>query len=155
MPKPVYILCCESSSEDKQTGLLSHFNVFEKFVLQKISREQLPANPPFLMQLQARIFAIWLGEREDEGQEYEFETRIKLPPSGKILDIHAGKFKFARGLQRLFANIMGPLPVEGAGIMWIQNRIRRVGADEWLTQEFPIVFEEAPELQPASFVVPA
>ena len=88
-----------------------------------------------------RIAAAWMRGPEDKEREFEFETRILLPPDETIFAVGSGKFIFSEELHRSGAMIVGFVPVQGAGVMKIQNRIRLVGTEAWLTQEYPIIVE--------------
>src|SRR5208337_5639855 len=79
MPKPVYILCSESGSEDKTTSLVSHFKVLEQIELR-----QLPKPPEVAALIIPGLFfqmvAVWMAaEDDDPDQKYECITSLFLP----------------------------------------------------------------------------
>jgi len=139
MLKPIYIICCELNLQDQASGLPSYINILEKVIFRK------SAEPPLAMITpQMRVFAAWMGEAEDINQELEFETNILVSGSNRMVNVHKGRFICSGdGLIRLSAHLIGPSPVDGPGIMRIQNQIRRVDSEKWLIQEYPIIFEEA------------
>jgi hypothetical protein len=138
MLKPVYIICCELSLHDTATGLLSFMNIIEKVVFSKNAQQP---TPPGMSQM--RIFTAWMAEREDMGHEYEFNTSVVVPGSDEVIDLHHGNLICGdEGFVRITTHILGMPPVKGAGIMRLRGRIRRAGSDKWITQEYPIVFQE-------------
>jgi len=154
MPKPVYIICSGSGSEDKTTGLISLFQVIEKLRFSSVVPLDLSIVSPLM---EMRVTAIWMRCPEDEGQEFEFETRVLLPPEDTIIKLgEQGKFSFAQHHHRLVAIMRGFPPFRGSGIMRFQSRLRRAGTEEWLfLQEYPVIVEQeiaavAPTVNPAS-----
>src|SRR6266705_2961984 len=100
MPRPIYILCCQSGAEDKYSGLLSHYNVFEKFLISKIdktkdSQTRQPAPGPFMDQM--RVVCVWMKTEEDSAKD-EFECTIEavIPPTQKRVGLYEGKFQFTK-----------------------------------------------------------
>lgn len=147
MLKPVYIVCCENSLEDKTTGLQSYINIYEKILFHKNPAEVPPAPPT-----QIRVFALWVGEREDIGRQFESEVNVVLPgPSETVLELDKGTTTCTgEGWIRVTAHLIGTPPIEGPGIMRLQSRMRRVGDENWLTQEYPIIFAEFHIQEPAA-----
>lgn len=141
MPRPVYIVCSESSSDDKETGLLSIFNIIDKVQFSKnpaIGQRQVAP----LVQL--RITAGWMKEKGDDGSEFEFALVLR-PPHKEDINIGSGTFSFTLPLFRVTAKLIGGLPLDGDGILWIECRVRKVGARGWQNrQEYPIFVEELP-----------
>jgi hypothetical protein len=142
MPSPVHIICSESGSDDKITGLLSLFNLVEQ-----IQVHLLPEKPEGSVMIQAlpfRITATWMKLPEDEGQEFDFSIRIHLPANDTPLEIAQGEFTFERTFHRFNARILANLPFKVSGLMRVESRVRRSGAAEWLTQECPVPVEVHP-----------
>jgi len=135
MPKPVYILCSESGSEDKITGLVSLFNLIEK--IQIVKREQ---NEP-VPSLSLRVTATWARGEDELDQLFEFETAAYLPPDNDEMMLGKGEFRFTMPFQRITMRMQGSLVFQGPGMLRIENRIRRAGTDEWFRQEYPILVE--------------
>jgi hypothetical protein len=153
MARPVYIVCARSGSEDKDTGLLSLFELLEKFMIVRVDPGK-PANAPTIVQpLQLRMVATWMietdqGERYDDSFEYEF--RLVMPPKPTIHFLGGGTFKFIepQPLHRFTLRIEAPLPFEGPGVMWVQSVVRKPGK-EWI-QSYPIFLEEIPMPSPSA-----
>jgi hypothetical protein len=147
MPLPVYILCSESGSEDKETGLLSLFNVIDKL---RVNTGAMPMPLTAAPITQLRITAVWMREQGDDGNEFEFEV-IFRPPKGDEIKAMRGTFSFAMPLYRIIARVIGMFPIQGEGVLWIENRVRKVGAGGWRKQESPIFIEQfAFPAQPAA-----
>lgn len=138
MPRPVYILCSESGSQDASTNLVSHFQVIETMQISPIPESD--AKVLVVPAVSFRMTAVWMKKPEDpEGQEYDFETVFYLPPDGEELIVQTGKFAFDGGklLYRMIVIGLGP-PFKGAGLFRVESRIRAVGQQEWLTQDYLI-----------------
>jgi hypothetical protein len=117
MARPVYIICSLSGSEDKRTGLLSHFNVIEK--LQIIAIPIKPDDKVQAPSITFRMVAVWMRGDEDTNQEFEYEVVALMPPENKEVHGTKGKFVFEKPLQRLTVEFIGSPPFAGAGIMYI------------------------------------
>ena len=88
MPKPVYIICSESGSEDKTTSLVSHFKVLEQIEIRE------PPKPPeggtiVIGPLNFQMVAVWTAaEGDDPDQKYECVTSLFLPPDSRTRRWH-------------------------------------------------------------------
>jgi hypothetical protein len=147
MPKPVYIICCESVVIDSFTGLPSYINVFDTL---KIAITALPAVagtlPEFsvMQNLRIRAAAVWMLEQDEEeklNEEYEHGFLIH-PPSrsagpGLSPTVH---FKFDKPFYRFDAVVQGP-PFTEEGMCFVESRIRKKGAEEWKSQNYPLRIE--------------
>lgn len=143
MPRPVYIICSESGAVDESRGLASHFSVLEQITFQRRPAQEKLQDRPALFR--CRVVAVWMKTDEDiPRQEFQSQLAFVSPPAGKEIIVGENRFAFApdKAFYRFVMQLVGPLPVEGAGILWVQHRVRRVGEEEWLTQEFPIVIVE-------------
>ena len=85
MPKPVYILCSESGSEDRATGLISHFKVIDQ-----IGLKPSPSSPDsekttvIVTSIPLQMVAIWQADpHHDPDQEYDVENLLYMPPDGE------------------------------------------------------------------------
>lgn len=137
MPTPVHIICSQSGVEDKTTGLVSAFHIFEKLLIGQMSTQgALPL-------VQMRISATWMREDRDRDREFQFETGVLIPGIPSIFEAGRGTFFFSNDFQRLTSLIWGPLPILEPGLMLVQNRIRIVGDDAWAMQQCPIIIERA------------
>jgi len=141
MPKPVYIICSLSGTQDTRTGLLSHFHVIEKLQITKLKADQLKRVPP----LAFRMVAVWMQTEEDKPEEdFEYEVAAIMPPAGKKIPGLHGTFRFSKPLHRITIDFLGQLPFEGPGVMDVECSIRKTGADHWLKQVYPIFVEQVP-----------
>jgi hypothetical protein len=142
MPRPVYILCSESGTEDKQTGLLSFFHVIEKIQIISVP-EADEQGRVFLTSQRIRVVAVWMrGEEDSPTQEFEYQTVLVLPPYHKEIPSGYGRFVFSKPLHRFTVSDLGPLLFEGPGIMRAESRLRKLGEQTWLKQDYPIIVEE-------------
>ncbi len=144
MPMPVYILCCESGSEDKRTGVVSHFNVIETLQINKIVPPpdgqppvQIVTRPGF------RIVAVWRCTSPDEvGREFQYQATVSMPPDNLGKVVWEGVAQFDQPVHRFFLNLEGPMFFDGPGMLYIRFQVRAPGSPDWITQEYPIVVEE-------------
>jgi hypothetical protein len=139
MPKPVYILCSESGSEDKATSLVSHFNVIEQIELRELPRPP-EGMIPLVHPLSTQITAVWTrAEGDDPTHLYEFKITIFLPPDGKELPVGSGTFIFDKPRFRATAYVKG-LVMNGPGSFRAEGRVRPVGSNEdsWVVQNYEI-----------------
>jgi hypothetical protein len=78
--------------------------------------------------------------------EYEFDFRLVVPQGGEPIHLGGGRFKFGepepRPLHRFPATFETPLPFNGAGLMRVESRIRKVGTEAWSSQDYPVIVEE-------------
>src|SRR5947209_20414016 len=127
MPRPLYVICSESGAEDRETGLLSLFHIIDKLQIHTSATEEQRKKAPLT---QLRITSVWMSEPGDENQEFEFEVVLR-PPQGEEFKAGRGSFTFALPFFRITAKIIGPLPIQGEGILWIECRTRRMGVKGW------------------------
>jgi hypothetical protein len=142
MVKPHSIICAESGSQDKVTGLLSLFNVIEKFQIAKLSAP--PAGQAAVVPEQRfLIAATWRKEdTDDPNQEYEFEFVLFMPPNGSEGKISEGGFLFSMPMHRITLNFRGLMPFNGGGWLRIEARLRKKGEQDWIKQDYWIIVEE-------------
>lgn len=142
------MVCSESGSEDKETSLLSVFNILDKV---QFSRSQSAGNRKAAPLVQLRVTAVWMQEKGDSDNEFEFSVVLR-PPHGEEIAAGGGTFCFTLPLFRVTAKLIGGLPFNGGeGILWIECRVRKVGAKGWQArQEYPIFVEELPALDDAA-----
>lgn len=149
MPRPVFILCSKSGVEDKESSLISLFDIVEKLQITKVPIPQVTTQegprPPVVIQYQPlRIVAVWMALPEDDPQQnYDYSMIVFGPPKGEPIGVEAGGvFRFTKPLHRFTMRIEGPLPMQGPGLIKIESRIRKVGEENWLSQDYPIIVEE-------------
>ena len=79
-------------------------------------------------------------DSDDPAQEYEFELWVKIPEQEWSYRAVNGKFTFEQQFQRLDAFLQGP-PFAKAGLLLVENKIRKVGQQKWLSQTYPIILQ--------------
>jgi hypothetical protein len=146
MPQPVYIICSELISQDKETNQLSIFSIVESL---EAHRGQTQRKQGHNVVGKSRIVAVWMKDDGDEEVQFEEEIVFLLPPNDKEVVAAKGTFHFESGkyLHRSIINMLGWPPIKGSGVMWVQSRIRRKDDEQWKTQSYPIVvdFQEHPQ----------
>lgn len=142
MPRPVYIICSESGVTDRVTGLVSFFNTLETITT---TLTILPKNSDRSAEYQQLSFftaAVWMQEEgEEQDQEYEYQTVLRIPGAHQENVVAQGTFKFSAPLQRIQITIRGR-PFMVPGILYVESRIRAaVGDGSWLKQDYPLRIE--------------
>ena len=151
MPRPVFIICYTLGSEDKETGLLSLFRIIEKLQVAHIPFPQLPQGAQaFLIEKDPmHVVAAWMkNAADDPNDEYEFEMSMMVP-GGQEFQLGSGVFQFDanRPVHRFTVAIRGQIPFKQAGILIIENRIRKKGYTDWMRQDYPVVIDFTPPPQ--------
>jgi len=140
MPKPVYILCCQTGSDDKGTNLASHFNVYDRLDVLATHADLVSDPPKIIVPIPLRIVAVWSGdEQNDFKAEFEVEAALRVPPTGMEVKVWSGKFRFEeeRPRQRFTFDING-FYVNSSGEIVAECRIRKAGDSKWLKQRYSI-----------------
>jgi hypothetical protein len=150
MPKPKYVVCCESILHDKTSNLVSLFNVLEGYTVQK-QQIALPAPqegqalviPVAIMQLVG--VAVWeLSSEAEGGGEFDFELALHLPGLDSP-SLTSGTFKFNKKRHYRFLTRMeiAPNPKIVSGDIRFTSKVKPVGTNRWKSQEyaFPITIE--------------
>jgi hypothetical protein len=140
MPRPVYILCSESGSEDRNTGLSSFFNIVE--ILKAVLVDPANAGVRQAISITIRTTAVWMrSEGEPPDAAYEFEFALILPNHTNSVVLHRGHFQFTTPFHRMV--MVGQFPgFPSLGLFEIECRARVTGAQEWARQSFPFIVEE-------------
>jgi hypothetical protein len=141
MPESSYIICCESGTEDKFTGLASLFNVVDRIH----AKRPAPVNPgdstPILLNaISLRIVAVWraVGDGDFEG-EFQSEVRMTLLPLNDVQILLSDTFRFQLDKSRhRIVIIIGGLTAGESGQLVVESRIKRPDAAEWLTQSYVV-----------------
>ena len=148
MPKPVYVLCAENVSTDRETNLVSLFNVLERF---EFTAGPQPADKiaAKILSPVVRAIAVWAREKGDLGKEFEHQFEIAVPGNPKN-PVGPSPFQFGQDkiLHRFVLTIqLGPMK---SGALKITSKVRRKGAKSWENQSYEI--QVASNLQTAGEV---
>lgn len=150
MAKPRYIVCSQDRLVDQATGAVTHVNVVEKFV---IKLEPAPEPPPGTQYLIPKIpifkmilTAVWAREQDDsDSDDFEFEAILHKPSDEIPFVLHRGEFRFLAGASyfRIDSGIIFTTETKftKSGAAVFENRIRKRGSDNWLSQQFPMEIE--------------
>jgi hypothetical protein len=149
MARPVFILCAQGTATDRESGLLTIFQVIERLEV-----KALPildggegVQIVYVSSMPVHVVCCWLFELEKGdhfGDEFHFEFRALAPPGGIIVSLLLAEGTFRCGeperdlLQRIILKLEGPHPFHKPGWWQIQSRIRKKGTDEWFSQDYPI-----------------
>jgi len=148
--RPVYIICGEGTSEDKTSNLVSIFHITEKITIAHSIRSLDPtATSPtltFMPIVHFSVFAVWMKESGDEGRQFESQMAMDVPGKG-ITEFEAKPFNIASSkfLQRFRFQYDGPPFFAGSGLLRFISRVREVGAENWMSQDYPIVIDDQSE----------
>ena len=141
MPKPVYILAAQSWSLDQESGLSSYFHVVEgyEFTILPIDSDKHRTTIAQLSETANFVcVAVWMKTDGDlPSDEFEFVLSLLAPGKPEFV-IAKGSFRFTKTFQRIGAKISLASSPPGSGVMYLESRIRKTGATQWLKQEFPI-----------------
>jgi hypothetical protein len=141
MPKPVYILFSESGSEDKATGLVSHFKVLEQIECRELPKPQ-EDHPGLISLLSCQIVAVWAKADEDDPEEqYEFQVLLYLRSQLEAILAASGTLAFeaTKPRNRTTVNVIG-ISFRDAGVFRVEHRIRPHGGEDrsWLVQTYEV-----------------
>jgi hypothetical protein len=139
MPRPVFILCAQSWAFDEETKLCSFFHVLEGI---STSRSPTTAWSPISFNLPLQIVGVaeWMRtEADSDSDEFEYELSFAFPDQPKI-QVISGRFKFMALFQRFISRAGISSPPASSGVILFESRIRKVGTQKWMSQDFPIPF---------------
>ena len=148
MARPVFIVCAQSTAEDKDTGLFSLFELVEKLIISPIPTPKEGDKTVLVRWNPFRLVAVWLLE-PDKGEtyedEFEYDLRLYLPLSEQPISLASGIFKFSQPVPRLMHRFTlrfdSPPPLDKSGVMRAESKIRKLGSEVWLSQDYPVVVE--------------
>lgn len=151
MAKPRYIICSQERIIDQASGLASHINVLDRFVVHSFKTpETAQADKVFLVPqipvAQFVVTAAWAkGEDDSKDDEFDFEVILRKP-EGEEKTIQSGTFRFAKRFFRIDAGVMITTrsTFTQSGEMVLECKIRKQGTVPWLSQSFPIDIEVVP-----------
>jgi len=146
MVRPRYIICSEGRVVDRETKLVTYYNVIDSVTL------SIPASEPEVPVVFGPamwLSAVWMREQESEKEvEYETEVRLFPPGSDEPRSVFRANFRFGDYRFHRIDVAIRPGPPEVAGLaikvregtMRLECRIRPVGEGDWLSQEYVIPF---------------
>src|SRR5437868_4455634 len=139
MPTPVYIICSESGSEDRVSGLASVFNVIEQIEVRPLP-PPTPDQPAVVPFFPFRVSAQWMKAEDDaETDPYECQIRLHYPGAEREPEpVAQTRLHFTRPFNRVTMRANLPLAFPALGLLRVECRIRREGDTDWLSQEYPI-----------------
>ncbi|MBY0525064.1 MAG: hypothetical protein K2R98_16790 [Gemmataceae bacterium] len=143
MPRPLYIICSESGSEDKLSGLVSFYRVIDAFQIHKTKKGQ-PPPPTGALTVPLRVTAAWRRSQDDvPTQEWDFQFVFKFSPGDKVDVVSEGQFTFDKGTRR-FVLVLPGIAFNSPGTFQVESRIRRSGdpPGEWISQDYPISVDD-------------
>jgi hypothetical protein len=147
MPLPVYLICSESGAVDETTKLTSFFNIVEK--LRFVAVQPIPGQIQIIQVTPLRLSAYWMREQGDEDANFEAQFVALMPNSLQEMEVARATFQFSEPFRRL--NILGVQLAQfsfSPGMMFIEARLRREGAQDWHSRmRYPILLEQGDLLQ--------
>jgi hypothetical protein len=131
------MICSLAQSTDRDSGLLSAFHILEAL---EVPTEPLPETEASrrLNVLSLSINASWMRYDNDEAGEYEYEIAMKSSGDESESVIQKGTFQFDSILHRLNTVLRKLKPWTQSGVCMIESRIRKIGAERWIIQNYPI-----------------
>lgn len=153
MPKPVYIVACQSCSVDKESNNLSIFNVIENVTTTKRPIENVPEGTiPVISPLAMVVVSSWERIPDDAPEtEYDFEMFFHWMPSSpggveKHDRVATASFVMTMRRHRTNVDVKPGINFAGPGDFTIESRIRRRGSqDAWISQSYSIEVESKNE----------
>jgi hypothetical protein len=154
--RPLFIICSDSGTEDKQTGLVSLFNISEKLTLE--AHAPPDGDDSKKMQITAllrfQVLAVWMKEADDEGKYFESRFWIEAPGREAYIAPVTDSFIIPHGkhLQRFRLNYEGPPFFKQSGVLRFASELREVGTEKWLSQDYVVIVETVGDLAGAQDV---
>jgi hypothetical protein len=151
MAKPLYMICCESGTEDAYTGMASHFNIVDRIVVMPDKPDPLSggAGPP-VTSIPLRIVSVWRAEEGDYEDEFEHEITMTLFSQPGTATLYSQPFRFLRDRPRHRTTVViAGFKAEQSGELVVESRIRLPGQSDWLTQSYTIdvLLRQSEEIQ--------
>lgn len=145
MPRPIYIICAENITVDRDTNLVSIFNVLEKIEVSGIIQHADPKHRRVsrIHGGSSKAVAVWARVQGDEGKKFEAQFEVSFP-DGKAESSPILPFVF-EGPMLLHRFIMSLQmhPIQQSGKIRVENRVRRQGTDTWQSQAYEIFVESS------------
>jgi hypothetical protein len=145
MPRPVYIIGCDTIIEDKATNFVSAVSIMEKVVaikqptLPETTRNRFPSTNESQV-FKCWVLAVWMWEAGDTDVEYLHEFSIINPSGDKRVASKPHPFKFIpeRPLQRFKLFAAGGFP-DHSGFLQFESRV--TSGDFTRSQSYPLQIE--------------
>jgi hypothetical protein len=151
MPKPVFIICAQIATQDRDSNLLSLTNVLEQIAVRWHPQEDQSKEVKYIHLVTFSIVAVWTRAADDgPDDEYQAEMWVRYPgDEAKEILMKLDNYRFdasADALQRMVAHVRLEPPSVG-GVIHAGSRTRKVGKTQWLTQEYSmrLVVHGSPE----------
>jgi len=143
MPQGVYIICSESGAIDRRTNAISIFGVIDTIRFASVSEVSDAKNLPGVSKpwIDIRTTAVWRCEEDELGEAYEHQTTFSIPGDEHKRIVGEGSFVFKTPLHRFVIDFGGPV-FNQAGVIRIENRIRKLGDDDWQEMAYEIRVEK-------------
>jgi len=150
MARPLFIVCSESGSIDRYSNRLSAYKILETIEIvgysdyEKLRSSNTDDELPLPI-ITIRAVATWIGDPEDAGAEYEYQSQVHYPGTNSAKPVGSGRFRWAAKNHRVIADlVLDPQALE-AGALRIEISIRPFKPDaRWLTQQYEIAVERMP-----------
>lgn len=92
--------------------------------------------------VRSKVIAVWMMDAEDEG---EFEHEFAVLMDGE--EHQQGNWPFSADgelrLRRFILSMHGFPAAKQTGVCYLRSRVRRRGATDWISQEYPLFIEVA------------
>lgn len=147
MPRPVYIIAAESTTEDARSNVLSIFKVIERIEIEftVISATSQP-QPPSPIAIQGTlnhfdVIAVWMKLSTDNpAAAHQHQMALCYPEGTEKIVAADSNVIFAnddRPLNR-YGLVVAGTPTTMDGTFRFERRMRRVGDEEWIRQDYPL-----------------
>jgi hypothetical protein len=142
MARSLFIICSQSIALDQITNALCVFHVLEgyDFSFSSTSPQKHGESDDTALFAPPSFFAnaVWM-RTEDDVDEDVFEWELSLAPPGKESQvIKSGLFSFTKTFFRITVGISVQNIWTRTGICSVECRIRKVGSEMWISQDYPI-----------------
>lgn len=138
MPRPVYMLCCQSGAQDHKTGRLSHFGVYTHISIRDFTDKPARADGRVVVRaVPFRVVAVWDRNPGEPNGEYDAEIRMVLPPNGDEWSMNLGQVEFNDDRLQLSVDLED-LFFAGPGRLRVENRVKHKDEETWHTQSYEI-----------------
>lgn len=143
MASPIYIICSEGGALDQLTNSVSIFGIIETLRFADLNQVKGNSESPGRGSpwINIRMTAAWKRDESDAGTTFEHQTLLWLPGEEQSKVVLEGSFVFKHERHRFVAEMVAP----GTGIegtIRVENRIRELGQEQWLSQVYEIRVEK-------------